>query len=79
MNTIYTFQQGGEMCHFPFRYMNVTYTSCSHVKIPKFNILGEPWCATEVSPEDKLTVQEDKWAVCQDERGMIWDGEGMLK
>ena len=66
------------MCHFPFRYKNVTYASCARVKIPEFNIQGEPWCATEVNPEDDLTVLQHKWAVCQDERGVIIDGDGML-
>ena len=65
------------MCHFPFKYGNVTYTSCSHVKIPEFNRQGEPWCATEVKSDDGLTVKGQKWSLCQDERGLILDGEGM--
>ena len=63
------------MCHFPFRYENVTYTSCAHVNITGFNAKGEPWCATEVE-SDGITVKEYKWALCQDERGLILDGDG---
>ena len=63
------------MCHFPFRYENVTYTSCAHVNITGFNAKGEPWCATEVE-NDGITVKEYKWALCQDERGLILDGDG---
>ena len=65
------------MCHFPFKYMNITYTSCSHTKIPNFNLQGEPWCATEVEL-DGITVEEHKWSLCQDERGLILDGEGII-
>ena len=64
------------MCHFPFKYKNVTYTSCAHVKIPDFNLQGEPWCATEVKADDGITVVEYKWSLCQDERGLILDDEG---
>ena len=63
------------MCHFPFKYMNTTYTSCSHAIVPNFNLEGEPWCATKVEP-DGITVQEYKLALCQDERGLILDGSG---
>ena len=65
------------MCHFPFKYMNTTYTSCSHTKIPNFNLQSEPWCATEVE-SDGITVKEYKWSLCQDERGLILDGEGKI-
>ena len=66
------------MCHFPFKYNNVTYTSCAHVKIPGFNLQGEPWCATQVKAEDGITAVEYKWSLCQDERGLILDGEGKI-
>ena len=65
------------MCHFPFRYQNVTYTSCAHINITGFNLKGEPWCATEVK-SDGITVKEYKWALCQDERGLILDGDGKM-
>jgi hypothetical protein len=77
INMFYTFcdYQGGQMCHFPFKYENRTYTSCAHVNITGFNLQGEPWCATEVE-SDGITVKEYKWSLCQDERGLILDGEG---
>ena len=56
--------------------MDVTYTSCAHVQIPGFNLQGEPWCATEVRPDDGITVKEHKWSLCQDERGLILDDDG---
>ena len=70
------------MCYFPFRYKNVTYTSCAHVNATGsdqvvFNAKGEPWCATEVE-NDGITVKEYKWALCQDERGLILDGDGNI-
>ena len=67
--------QGGEMCHFPFKYLNKTYTSCAHINITNFNLKGEPWCATEVE-SDGITVKEHKWSLCQDERTIIVDGDG---
>ena len=76
IKTVSVFKQGGEMCHFPFKYKNVTYTSCAHVKIPGFNLQGEPWCATQVKADDGLTVVDYKWSLCQDERGLILDDEG---
>ena len=66
------------MCHFPFKYLNTTYSSCAHISIDDFNMNGEPWCATEVEA-DGITVKEHKWSLCQDERGLIVDGEGNKK
>ena len=63
------------MCHFPFKYNGSTYTSCSHDLIEGFNLRKEPWCATEVE-SDSITAKEHKWSLCQDERGIILDGEG---
>ena len=63
------------MCHFPFKYLNKTYTSCAHINITNFNLKGEPWCATEVE-SDGITVKEHKWSLCQDERTIIVDGDG---
>ena len=63
------------MCHFPFKYNGTVYTSCSHALIEGFNLRKEPWCATEVE-SDSITVKEHKWSLCQDERGLILDGEG---
>ena len=63
------------MCHFPFKYLNVTYSSCAHVNIPNFNMKGEPWCATQVGA-DGITVKEHKWSLCQDERSLILAGDG---
>ena len=71
----YNYIQGGEMCHFPFKYLNKTYTSCAHINITNFNLKGEPWCATEVE-SDGITVKEHKWSLCQDERTIIVDGDG---
>ena len=63
------------MCHFPFKYMNITYTSCAHTNIPSFNSKNEPWCATDVDIDD-ITVKQHKWSFCQDERSLILDGDG---
>ena len=65
------------MCHFPFKYMDITYTSCAHIIIPGFNVKGEPWCATQVK-SDGITVKEHKWSLCQDERSLILDGDGTV-
>ena len=72
---IFCTKQGGEMCHFPFKYNGTTYTSCSYILIDNFNLQGEPWCATEIE-SDGITVKEHMWSLCQDERGLILDGEG---
>ena len=68
------------MCHFPFIYQNVTYSSCAHgirngSNGEPWNLNGEPWCATRVD-EDGLTVKRNKWSLCQDERSLILDGTG---
>jgi hypothetical protein len=63
-----------ELCHFPFTYQQVTFDSCSTKPVANFNPEGEPWCATKVSPDGN--VMNYQWALCQDERTIIYDGSG---
>lgn len=62
----------GETCVFPFVFDNVTYTSCSMVDIGQFE--GKPWCATQVDANKNVVF--GKWSLCQDERKIIYDGDG---
>ena len=67
-------KSSNEACLFPFKFQGITYSSCSHVPIPDWNPLGNPWCATEV--DENQNVIRNKWILCQDERTIIMDESG---
>ncbi len=56
-------------------HLQVTHSSCSYKPVAGFNPTGLPWCATEVSPSTGI-VRPNKWILCEDEREIIYDGDG---
>ena len=64
-------QNPDQLCHFPFIYDGVTFTSCAQSLILEINPLNQTWCATKVDSSGVMVVNQ--WAYCRDERTIIYD------